>query len=139
MDRQVILQQVKRSIADSCGIPEDRIEPSATLFHELGVSSIDLVEILFTLESAFDVELKISDIETRTRHELQDVPFEVDGVITPAGLDVLRETVPELAPDKLVAGLTMFDIVNLITVEILCSMVSQKLSEQGMTDAPAQR
>lgn len=129
MQRDIIFDEVRRSIAESCGIPEERIVPTATLFQDLEISSIDLVEILFTLESRFDVELKISDIESRSRQELQDAPFEVQGVITPEGLQVLRRTVPEIPEERLVPGLTMFEIVNLITVEILCSMVQQKLAE----------
>ncbi len=129
MDKQEILQHVRQAIADSCGIPEERIEPSATLFQDLGVTSIDLVDILFTLESAFGVELKISDIENRSRSELQDVPFEVNGVITPEGREVLRRSLPELPPEKLVEGMTMFDIVNLITVDIVCTMIQYKLAE----------
>jgi acyl carrier protein len=129
MDGDVVFQEVRRSIAGSCGIPEALIVPKATLFEELRISSIDLVEILFTLESRFDVELKISDIESRSREELGDAPFEVQGVITPEGLQVLRRTVPEIPEERLVPGLTMYEIVNLITVEILCSMVRQKLTE----------
>jgi acyl carrier protein len=129
MDEDVVFQEVRRSIAESCGIAEALIVPKATLFEELRISSIDLVEILFTLESRFDVELKISDIEGRSREELGDAPFEVQGVITPEGLEVLRRTVPEIPEERLVPGLTMYEIVNLITVEVLCSMVRQKLTE----------
>jgi acyl carrier protein len=129
MDRETILQHVRKSIADSCGIPEAAIHPSATLFQELGITSIDLVDILFTLESVFGVELKISDIESRARAELHDVPFEVDGVITPEGRRMIGQLLPEIPPEKLVKGLTMFDIVNLVDVQILCTMVQHKLSE----------
>jgi acyl carrier protein len=131
MEREVILQHVRQAIADSCGIAEERIEPTSTLFQELGVTSIDLVDILFTLESNFDVELKISDIESRSRSELRDTPFEVNGVITPEGREVLRRRLPEIPAERLVDGLTMHDIVNLINVEILCTLVHDKLSESG--------
>jgi acyl carrier protein len=129
VDKQAILEQVKRSIGDSCGIPEDRIEPSSTLFQDLGINSIDMVDILFSLESTFGVELKISDIEAGCRAEVGDVPFEIDGVITPEGLDVLTRLMPGTRPGTLVAGLTMSDIVDLITVEILCTMVQHKLRQ----------
>jgi acyl carrier protein len=130
MDRQVILQHVRQSIADSCGIPEERIEASATLFQDLGITSIDLVDILFTLESTFDVELKISDIERRSRRELGDAPFEVNGAISPEGRAVLGRLLPEIPAEKLRETLTLHDIVNLITVDVLCTMVQHKLSER---------
>lgn len=129
MQRETILTQVQKAIADSCGISEELIEPSATLFQELGITSIDLVDILFTLESDFGVELKVTDIEARSRRDLEGVPFEVHGVITPEGREVLRRTLPEIPPERLVEGLTMHEIVNLITVDILCTMVQLKLSE----------
>jgi acyl carrier protein len=129
MERDDILRSVRHAIAESCGIPEERIEPTATLFQELGITSIDLVDVLFTLESEFDIELRISDIEARSRSALQDAPFEINGVITAEGREMLRHMVPEIPADRLVEGLTMHDIVNLVTVEILCRLVVQKLAE----------
>jgi acyl carrier protein len=130
MERPEIIEHIRQTIADSCGIDEAEIEPSATLFNDLGITSIDLVDILFGLESIFGVELKVSDIEARSRSELGGIPFEVNGVITREGLEVLRRSLPQLPPEKLVPGLTMYDITNLITVDILCTMVHLKLNEQ---------
>ena len=41
-----------------------------TLFDKLEIDSIDLVDILFELETLYDIELKISDIELKAKEEL---------------------------------------------------------------------
>jgi acyl carrier protein len=129
VDRQSILRHVKESIADSCGIAQDRIQPSSTLFQDLGITSIDMVDLLFTLESIFGLELKISDIERQCRAELHDEPFEVDGTITPEGRDALARLLPELPREALVDGLTMPNVIDLLNVDMLCTMIQHRLAE----------
>ena len=58
-------------IESSTGINKNEIKLESTLFDELGVDSIDLVDILFELETLFDLELNISDIELKAKEELE--------------------------------------------------------------------
>lgn len=129
MELAEVLENVKTVIENSTGISRDSIRLEHTLFDELGVDSIDLVDILFELEFMYKIQLKISDIESRARHKMGDVPYEIDGNITTEGLLVIGEFMPEISKAKLVEGLTVHQLVQLFTVESLCKIVIYRIEE----------
>jgi acyl carrier protein len=126
-----ILTTVQEVINQSSGLPLSEIHPNSTLFDELAIDSIDMVDILFNLERKYDIELKISEIEQYSKEELGDEPFEIDQVITEKGLEVLRKRMPEIASDKLTPGITIHDIIRLITVQSLANMVAVQLKKKN--------
>ena len=131
MEIEEIFKNVAEVIENSVGTPRDSIELDQTLFDELGVDSIDLVDILFELESLYDIELKISDIESRAKEQLGDKPYEIDGVITEEGLIVIREFMTEIDPADLKEGLTVHELVQLFTVHSLCKIVKYRIDEES--------
>ena len=135
MEIEEIFKDVQEVIEDSVGIPKEDIHLDATLFDELGVDSIDLVDILFELETRYDVELKIGDMEARAKKELVDKPYEIDGVLTPEGLEALRHYMTEVDPANLVEGITVHQVVQLFTVHSLCKIVKFKLDEEAQEKA----
>ena len=114
-------------ITESCGFKESEVKMEYTLFNELGINSIDMLDILFTLEMEYNISLKVSDLEQQSRAEMNGVPFEIDNVITDEGLDVLRKKMPELSNKALRKGITVNDIIHLLTVESLANMVLFKI------------
>lgn len=131
MKKEEILEKVIKVIAESCGLDLRTIRPASTLFDELAVNSIDMVDILYTLEMEYDISLKISDLEKEARTELNGLPFEIDNVITDEGLKVLRNKLPEIPGEKMEKGLTVNGIIRLFTVETLTNMVMLKIQEKG--------
>lgn len=125
-----ILNNVQEVIHQSSGVPLSEIHPDSTLFDELAIDSIDMVDILFNLERKYGIELKISEIEQYSKAEMGEEPFEIDQVITEKGLEVLRRRMPELATEKLVHGITIHDIMRLITVRSLANMVAVQINKQ---------
>jgi acyl carrier protein len=134
MNKEAVIEKVKAAISNSCGIEIESIKPESTLFDDLTITSIDMVDILYMLETEFNVSLKISDIETESRGELNGAPFEIDNVITAEGLDAIKRKVPEIPEEKLKVGLTIHEIANLITVEILANMVLFKIQQQEIAE-----
>jgi len=122
--------KVVEAIADSCGIDETLITNEKTLFVDLEISSIDLVDIFYTLEMEYDISMKISDMENEAIKEMDGVPFEIDNIITTEGLEALKRKMPEINAEKLVQGLTVNDIINLITVESLYQLVVLKIEQK---------
>ena len=117
MEKKEILEKVIEVIADSTGIEKEEILPGSTLFTELGINSIDMLDVLFSLEMEYDISLNVSDIEQESRGEMGGVAFEVENIITKEGLEVLKRRMPEIPPDKFVDGMTINNIISLITVE----------------------
>lgn len=127
MELTEIFKNVCEIIERSTGIEKDSIKMESTLFEELGVDSIDLVDILFELETFYEVELKVSDIESRAKEELGDIPYEIDGVITAEGLEAIRRNMTEVDPAEIKEGLTVHRLVQLFTVHSLCKIVLYRL------------
>ncbi len=131
LNQNEILETVKLVINQSSGVPLETIHANSTLFHELNIDSIDMVDILFNLERKYNIELKISEIENYAKQELGDEPFEIDNVITPKGLQILKEQMPELDQTKLVDGITIHDIIKLITVQSLTNLVIRQIVKKN--------
>ncbi len=125
-----IFKNVKQVIVDSIGVSEDEVKLETTLFEELEVDSIDMIDILYELESMYDVTLKVSDIENKAKDELGETPFEIDGVITNEGLEVLKKYMTEVDENELVEGLTIHKLVQLFTVHSLCKMVQYRIENK---------
>ena len=127
MEIEKIFEIVKNIIHESTGAPMENIHLEATLFDELSVDSIDLVDILFELESHYNVELKVSDIEARAKEELGDVPYEVNGTITAEGIEAVKKYMTEIDHSKLTAGISVHELVKLFSVHSLCKIVQYRL------------
>ena len=126
-----ILSVVQEVIHQSSGVSLDRITPESTLFDDLAIDSIDMVDILFNLERKYAIELKIGEIEQYSKAEMGNEHFEIDQVITEKGLEVLRRIIPEIDPTKLVHGITIHDIIRLITVRSLANMVAVQIDKKN--------
>lgn len=133
MFKEEVIEKIIEVIAESMGMDTDKIRPDSTLFNELPINSIDIVDILYSLEMEYDISLKLSDLEKQSREALNGKPFEIDNEVTDDGLKILAEKMPEIPPEKLIKGLTVNDIVKLFTVESLANMVIYKL-ESSQTE-----
>ncbi len=129
-DPSEILKSVQEVIHQSSGVALDTIQPDATLFDDLAIDSIDMVDILFNLERKYGIELKISEIEQFSKAELGDEPFEIDQIITEKGLEVLKRNLSDLNAAKLVHGITINDIIRLITVKTLAHLVQVQIDKK---------
>lgn len=58
-----LIQRVRKVIAASKRIPEERVTVDSA-FEELGIDSMDAVEILFALENEFDISIPDEEVKT---------------------------------------------------------------------------
>jgi acyl carrier protein len=67
---ETIEARVLRVIATTQRLPLERVKPDST-FEELGIDSMDSINILFDLESEFDIEINDEDAKKiRTINEM---------------------------------------------------------------------
>ncbi len=63
----MVEQKVKKILAEQLGVDENRITPETNVATDLGADSLDLVEILMSLEDEFNISIpdeKIAEIKT---------------------------------------------------------------------------
>lgn len=60
------LERVKKIIVDRLGVDESKITLEASFKEDLGVDSLDVVELVMELEDEFDLEISDEDAEKIT-------------------------------------------------------------------------
>ena len=124
--KEEIFATVAEVLVDSLAVDEEEVTREATLVDDLGAESIDLLEIVFNLEKKFDV--KIDRSELIPEDLFTNPEYVVEGKLTPAGLAVLEERLPNANLDAFKANPLVQNISKLLTVEDLCNVVEQKLA-----------
>jgi len=59
----MILEKVKSILSEQFDIEEDKINPETRLIEELGADSLDVVDLLMSIEDEFEVEVPDEEIE----------------------------------------------------------------------------
>lgn len=121
-----IFATVTEVLVDSLAVDEEEVTREATLVDDLGAESIDLLEIVFNLEKKFDVKIDRSELIPEDLFTNQE--YVTDGKLTPAGLAVLEERLPNANLDAFKANPLVQNISKILTVEDLCNVVEQKLA-----------
>ena len=55
------VESLKRVVAESLSVPPEKVVPEASFIDDLGAGSLDLVEMVMTLEEEFGVEIPDAD------------------------------------------------------------------------------
>ena len=98
---------------------------------DLGAESLDLLDIAFRLERAFDIRIPRGGIEQNSRQGLAEgEAYEVNGVLTAAALDRLAEMMPEVDRSEFRDGLKVSEVPTLWRVgtfyNISAGLMAQK-------------
>ena len=56
-------QKVKQIIVEQLGVDEAQVDPTASFVDDLGADSLDIVELVMTMEEEFDLEIPDEDAE----------------------------------------------------------------------------
>ncbi|MEE4608094.1 MAG: acyl carrier protein [Desulfobacteraceae bacterium] len=58
-----VQDKVKKIIAEKLGVDPSEVVPEASFVDDLGADSLDLVELIMSMEEAFEVEISDEDAE----------------------------------------------------------------------------
>lgn len=130
-DLNDVYAKVKSCLIDSCGLNEEEIELDKTLMDDLGIDSIDLLDVIYSLEKKYSISIELGELANWASKEMGDVPFEIDNIITDEGLRILHKFIGESQKEKIKKGLTVQEIPLLFSVRSLCNLVIKRLSDEG--------
>ncbi|MCA9539490.1 MAG: hypothetical protein KC620_11420 [Myxococcales bacterium] len=125
---------VRESVAEALPRPIDEVQLDDFLMDDLGADSLTLLDIVFRLEMAFDIEITRGEIEKTARGDLSEEEFAPDNIVSAAGLERLRELLPEAA-DRIHPGLRTAEIYTLFTPRTFLRIVERKLDGSTPTGA----
>lgn len=62
--RMSLEDKVRKVIAEKLSVDIEEVVPQATFVDDLGADSLDLVELIMSMEEEFDIEISDEDAET---------------------------------------------------------------------------
>jgi acyl carrier protein len=121
---------IAANIADSLAVPLSDITPHSRLVDDLGADSLDLVDIIFTLERRFGINVRETEFNFLTRLDFSSPEVLKDGYLTAPVVNRLADWLPAVAaaPDR--DKLTPRQLFSMITVESICVIVQRRLKAQ---------
>jgi acyl carrier protein len=72
MTEQEIIEKTNKVFEESFEIEKERLTPDAHIFSDLGLDSLDIVDLIVALQSSFDVKIR-SEERVREIRTLQDI------------------------------------------------------------------
>jgi acyl carrier protein len=114
---ELVAEALARDAAD--------VKPQSLLMDDLGAESLDFLDIVFKIERAFDIQITRGEMERAARGDMSDEEFAPGGVISEAGLQRLRQLMPEAA-HRINPGLRPAQILGLFSVQTFVNMVEAK-------------
>jgi len=112
--------RVRHIVASALDVPVERVENHSSLINDLGAESIDFIDIVFRLESAFDIEIPQEDMWKGS----------IDGsdeASIAAGVARLKAAMPDFRWDALPEKLTRNELPALITVQTITDYLRKRL------------
>lgn len=121
---QDVGQIVCQVVAEALG-RDVEVRVTSNLMDDLGAESLDFLDIVFKLEQTFGIQITRGEMERAARGDMSDEEFAPGGVISDAGLQRLRELMPEAA-DRIQPGLRPMQILSLFSVQTFVNIVNAK-------------
>lgn len=126
LPRQEIFEKVRQALVDALSVEDDEVTENATLTGDLQAESIDILDIVFRLEKAFNI--KISQEELTPRDVLSNPKYINNRKLNQAGLAALKERVKYADFSKFEQDPDIDKILDVFTVGTIVSFVEQKLA-----------
>ena len=123
---QDVPEVVCRVVAEALG-RDVEVRVTSNLMDDLGAESLDFLDIVFKLEQTFGIQITRGEMERAARGDMSDDEFAPGGVISEAGLNRLRELMPEAA-ERIHPGLRPMQILSLFSVQTFVNVVNAKLA-----------
>jgi acyl carrier protein len=128
MTAEQIYPKVQQVLEDALGVDPEEVTPKAALIEDLGMESIDALDIVFRLEKAFAIKIPRGELFPENLPELmQDQRFVDNGKLTPAGLAELKTRMPFADFAAVAANPTVEQAKRLLNVDTVVRYVQSKL------------
>ena len=129
-----VFPTVAATMADALGCDVEDIKPNVSLIEALDAESIDILDMVFRLESAFKIKIPRGKIVENARGTLSEAEFEQKGIVTDTGLAQLKSYLSEVPAERFKTPMKVKDIPRLFTPETFCKLV---IAAQRQGPAPA--
>ncbi|MBF0297563.1 MAG: DUF1493 family protein [Oligoflexia bacterium] len=131
MNDQNVLEKIKEIIAEvSTNVEAEKITESSSLMDDLGLDSLDLLELIFKFEEHFNIRIERGQITKAAQGDLTDQEFIVNGMVTEMGIKRIKEVMTEIPAEKFPEKLSVNQIANLFTPATFARIISEQIEKQ---------
>jgi acyl carrier protein len=127
LPREEIFQKIRQALVDTLSVEEDEVTEEATLFNDLGMESIDFLDLIFRLEKSFNI--KISQDELAQTEIITNPDYQENRKLNAAGLAALKERIKAGDWANFEKDPSIEKITNVFTVGTILNFVQQKLAQ----------
>ncbi|MFK7930639.1 MAG: phosphopantetheine-binding protein [Myxococcota bacterium] len=115
---------VQRCFCEALELEPNEISYDSTVLDDLGAESLDLLDVVFRLERAFDIQIPRGGLEAQAQAQDGEAG-EVDGKLTAAGAARLRMAMPEVPPEELPEGMRVDELATVFRVGTFYNLVQR--------------
>jgi acyl carrier protein len=112
-------QRVATIVAEALNVPVERVTPSASLIDDLGAESIDFLDILFRIETAFSIKIRETELWSGTVDRTNQQTID-------ESIARLKARQPDYRWDRLPGRPAAADLPRLITVQTIVHHLQER-------------
>jgi acyl carrier protein len=120
---------VKDALIEALAVDDEEVTPTALLEADLGAESIDLLDIVYRLEKAFDIKIERGELVPEDIVNDTTGKYAVDSKLTPEGLAEIKKRLPGANFTAFESNPMIASLTTVLTVQDLCNLVEQKLTQ----------
>lgn len=128
MDRNKILDMVVDMLEQAVGCDRQACKPEASLYADLGIESIDLLDIQFRIERMFNISMNRDELFADDVLHDRDKCIE-NGFVNDHGMALLKKAMPFVDWNRVATPLKASEIQNVYTVDTLVNFIDNKLKK----------
>ena len=126
MTKDEIYAKVSETLVEALNVDDDQVKPEATLQGDLGVESIDFLDIVFRLEREFGIKIPRGELFHESIFQ-GDPDFVQNGRVTDRGMAELRSRMPYADLSGFEHDRRLDAVPELFTVALVTRYVTWKL------------
>lgn len=124
-----VFSTVQRCFCEALELDPPEVTFDSKVLDDLGAESLDLLDLVFRLERAFDIQIPRGGLEAEAR-TVDGEPGEVEGRLTAVGAERLRAVMPEVPPGEITEGMRTDDLPTVFRVGTFYHLVQRLRAEQ---------
>ncbi len=127
METEAIFERVRTIIANVIELDEDEIDLDSSLIDDLGMESVDFIDISARIEEEFGIEIAEGELWSFGKIFADERRMK-EGKITTRGAKYLQERFPGGDFQEVKPGTSLTDILSLIKVKFIVDYLCHKTS-----------
>jgi acyl carrier protein len=130
--REEIFDGVRDCLVEALAIEPDEVSEDALLVQDLGLASIDMLDLLFGLNTRFNTYIRPLEVQSHLLGGMSQEEFlNADRTVSEKGYERIAQLVPDFDRSTLTEDLTDADLFEFFRVKHVVDLVEQKLAQKA--------